>query len=90
MLESYLALIDRFGLRTLVKEDAESPSNVSQAITRLGHANCILIWTVLSRQSAESVRKSIESGEGKRALQILELNAERIGIIDSPAIGKAA
>lgn len=90
MHDPYIALIDRYGLRALVKEDGTPPSHLFQSIIRVSHPNCILIWALLSPKSVLKIRRQLALGDGKNALRIMELNADRVGVISSPNLSQAA
>ncbi len=90
MIDPYLALIDRYGLRALVKEDGTPPSDSFRSIVRVSHPNCVLIWALLFPEPVLEIRRRLALGDGNDALRVLELYADRLGVISSPSLSKAA
>ena len=87
---AYIALIDFRGLRILVREDGQQPSEQFRTVARLSHPNCVLLWALLPTDAVQLIRRSLQSGDARRALRILEHRAERVGTIHSPDLCEAA
>lgn len=73
MLQSFVGIIDEFGLRSLTTErDDQRPA---YCIPGNGRA----IWAVLDSSNLNEVLDSLANDEGRQALKLLSIHARSIG-----------
>lgn len=81
MMKSYLAIVDKHGLRALHEEHDHTFEFLSRQIQRPNQLPSVMVWAVLQSEFLRPIRYQLQLGRGLDAWLLLQTMSSQLGTL---------